>query len=69
MKKILFPLSFCTVVTLNAQSVEDTIKVKEIEAVTVKFVKPTVESKADRTVFNVANSSILAETPLGTFFA
>ena len=38
----------------------DTVKSKEIEAVTLIARKPTVESKADRTVFNVANSSILA---------
>lgn len=39
---------------------KDTLKSEEIEAVTVIARKPTVESKADRTVFNVANSSILA---------
>ncbi|WP_379969638.1 outer membrane beta-barrel protein [Epilithonimonas sp. UC225_85] len=38
----------------------DTIKSKEIESVTLIAKKPTVESKADRTVFNVANTSILA---------
>ncbi len=45
-----------------AQTKNDTIKPKEkeIEAVTVTVRKPTVESKVDRTVFNVANSSILA---------
>lgn len=39
---------------------KDTIKSKEIESVTLVARKPTVENKADRTVFNVANSSILA---------
>lgn len=45
-----------------AQTQNDTIKPKEkeIEAVTIVARKPTVESKVDRTVFNVANSSILA---------
>ncbi|MGC4129181.1 MAG: outer membrane beta-barrel family protein [Bergeyella sp.] len=43
-----------------SQTEKDTVKQKEIEAVTVIAKKPTVESKADRTVFNVANSSILA---------
>lgn len=47
-------------VLLSAQTEKDTIKQKEIEEVTVIAKKPTVESKADRTVFNVANSSILA---------
>lgn len=45
-----------------AQAEKDTIKpkAKEIEAVTLVARKPTVESKIDRTVFNVSNSSILA---------
>ena len=38
----------------------DSLKSKQIEAVSIIAKKPTVESKADRTVFNVANSSILA---------
>lgn len=47
---------------LFAQAKNDTIKQKEnqIEGVTLTARKPTVESKADRTVFNVSNSSILA---------
>lgn len=46
----------------TAQTQKDTLKSKEkeIEAVTLVVRKPTVESKVDRTVFNVANSSILA---------
>ncbi|SFN84132.1 Outer membrane receptor proteins, mostly Fe transport [Chryseobacterium oleae] len=45
-----------------SQAKNDTIKQKEnqIEGVTLTARKPTVESKADRTVFNVSNSSILA---------
>ncbi|MBL1223264.1 outer membrane beta-barrel protein [Chryseobacterium sp. L7] len=45
-----------------AQAKNDTIKQKEnqIEGVTITARKPTVESKVDRTVFNVSNSSILA---------
>ncbi len=45
-----------------AQVKNDTIKQKEnqIEGVMLTARKPTVESKADRTVFNVSNSSILA---------
>ncbi len=43
-----------------AQTNQDTIKQEEIKEVVVLAKKPTVESKADRTVFNVANSSVLA---------
>src|ERR1700750_1197777 len=45
-----------------SQAKNDTIKQKEnqIEGVTLTARKPTVESKAARTVFNVSNSSILA---------
>ncbi|MDH6252510.1 ferric enterobactin receptor [Chryseobacterium sp. H1D6B] len=44
-----------------AQTKKDTAsKQKDIEAVTIIARKATVESKVDRTVFNVANSSILA---------
>lgn len=45
---------------LSAQSEKDTIKQKDIQEITVIARKPSVESKVDRTVFNVANSSILA---------
>lgn len=60
MKFILFaaPL-FCSAI-FTAQSKEDTIKQKNIEEVVVIAKKPTVESKADRTVFNVENSSVLS---------
>ncbi len=44
-----------------AAQTADTVKTStEIESVTLITRKPTVESKADRTVFNVANSSMLA---------
>ena len=38
----------------------DTIKTEQIKEVILIAKKPTIESKADRTVFNVANSSILS---------
>ncbi len=44
-----------------AAQTADTVKTStDIESVTLISRKPTVESKADRTVFNVANSSMLA---------
>ncbi|MCL1677550.1 outer membrane beta-barrel family protein [Elizabethkingia miricola] len=45
-----------------AQAKNDTIREKksQIEGVTLTARKPTVESKVDRTIFNVSNSSILA---------
>lgn len=52
-------LGFLSVTFTFAQTT-DSLKSKEIEAVSIIAKKPTVESKADRTVFNVANSSILA---------
>lgn len=61
MKIILIPIALLISSLTFAQAVKDTtVKQKEIEAVTVTVRKPTVESKVDRTVFNVANSSILA---------
>ncbi|MEY8761396.1 outer membrane beta-barrel protein [Chryseobacterium tongliaoense] len=61
MKIILAPIALLISSLTFAQAVKDTTtKQKEIEAVTVTVRKPTVESKVDRTVFNVANSSILA---------
>lgn len=59
--RILFSsLGLLTATLFLAQTTSDTIKSKEIESVTLVARKPTVENKADRTVFNVANSSILA---------
>jgi ferric enterobactin receptor len=62
MKNILIPIALLASIFTFAQAEKDTIKSKEkeIEGVTVTVRKPTVESKADRTVFNVSNSSILA---------
>lgn len=62
MKKILAPVALLIGTLAFSQAEKDTIesKVKEIEEVTFVARKPTVESKVDRTVFNVANSSILA---------
>lgn len=60
MKLFLSSLGLLAGTLFFAQTTSDTIKSKEIETVTLIARKPTVESKADRTVFNVANSSILA---------
>ncbi|KUJ51060.1 outer membrane beta-barrel protein [Chryseobacterium sp. JAH] len=62
MKTILAPIILLIGTLGFAQTKKDTLKSKEkeIEAVTLTYKKPTVESKVDRTVFNVANSSILA---------
>ncbi|WP_294220423.1 outer membrane beta-barrel protein [uncultured Chryseobacterium sp.] len=62
MKNISIPIAFFAGILTFAQSEKDTLKSKEkaIEGVTVTVRKPTIESKVDRTVFNVANSSILA---------
>ncbi|MPS71925.1 MAG: TonB-dependent receptor [Chryseobacterium sp.] len=59
MKQALSLLGLLSFAITFAQT-QDTLKSKEIEAVTVIAKKPTVQSKADRTVFNVENSSILA---------
>lgn len=64
MKNIIAPIALLMGTLVFAQAQKDTleskVKEKEIEAVTFVAKKPTVESKVDRTVFNVANSSILA---------
>ncbi len=56
------PIIFLAGIFTYAQAEKDTLKSKEkaIEGVTVTVRKPTIESKVDRTVFNVANSSVLA---------
>ena len=60
MKLLFSSLGLLSAGFLAAQTT-DTVKTStEIESVTLIARKPTVESKADRTVFNVANSSILA---------
>lgn len=60
MKRLISTLAILTAPLALAQVKKDTIKQKDIEAVSITVRKPTVESKTDRTVFNVANSSILA---------
>ncbi|REC42125.1 outer membrane beta-barrel protein [Chryseobacterium pennipullorum] len=64
MKIILFSIAVLagSFTLAQTQTPQDTVKAeaKEIEAVTLVARKPTVESKVDRTVFNVANSAILA---------
>lgn len=60
MKIITCTIALLTASLALAQAKKDTVKLKDIEAVTLVVRKPTVESKVDRTVFNVANSSILA---------
>lgn len=53
-------VSICFSTVAFAQTTNDTIKQKKIEGITLTVKKPTVETKVDRTVFNVANSSVLA---------
>lgn len=61
MKILLTPIALLIGSLAFAQAEKkDTIKGKDIEAVVITARKPTVESKVDRTVFNVANSSIVA---------
>ncbi len=60
MKSTLSFLGLLSITTITFAQTKDTLKSKEIETVTLIAKKPTVENKADRTVFNVANSSILA---------
>ena len=62
MKKTLIPIALLIGNIIFAQVKTDSTnaKVNEIKEVTFVAKKPTVESKVDRTVFNVANSSILA---------
>ena len=60
MKKIFVTSGMlCTILTLS-QTKKDSTTQKEIKEVVLFGKKPTVENKVDRTVFNVANSSILA---------
>lgn len=62
MKTFLIPIAMLAGICISAQAVKDSVPAKEkaIEAVTMTYKKATVESKADRTVFNVANSAIVA---------
>lgn len=60
MKKIFVTSGMlCTILTLS-QTKKDSTTRKEIKEVVLVGKKPTVENKVDRTIFNVANSSILA---------
>lgn len=49
----------CAVFNFAQETKSDTVKTENIKEVVVIARKPTIESKADRTVFNVANSAIL----------
>ena len=60
MNKTLTAIAFLPVILISAQVKTDSTKTENIAEVTVIAKKPTIENKADRTVFNVANSSILA---------
>lgn len=60
MNKTLTAIAFLPVIFISAQVKTDSTKTENIAEVTVIAKKPSIENKADRTVFNVANSSILA---------
>lgn len=49
----------CSVFTFGQEAQTDSSKTENIKEVVVIARKPTIENKADRTVFNVANSAIL----------
>jgi len=59
MRYILISAGLLSSTLLKAQVKQDSTKQKDIQEVMLVGKKPTIESKADRTVFNVANSSIL----------
>src|SRR5690606_27265673 len=58
-KKLFAAILLCGILASAQETVADTVQTKSIEEVVVIARKPTIESKADRTVFNVANSAIL----------
>ena len=58
-KKITAAAVLCGVFTFGQEIKPDSSKTQNIKEVVVIARKPTIENKADRTVFNVANSSIL----------
>lgn len=60
MKFTILPIALICSTFITAQTKTDSTKQKDIQEVIVIAKKPTVESKVDRTVFNVANSSILS---------
>ena len=59
MRYILISAGLLSSTLLKAQVKQDSTKQEDIQEVMLVGKKPTIESKADRTVFNVANSSIL----------
>lgn len=66
MKLLLSSLGLLSTTLLLAQSTQDTIKSKEIQSVTLIAKKPTVQSKADRTVFFMLKTLLFwQEIPLG----
>ena len=58
-KKITAAAVLCGVFTFGQEIKPDSSKTQNIKEVVVIARKPTIENKADRTVFNVANSAIL----------
>ncbi len=61
MKKTLIAISLLSgIFTFAQEKKNDTTTTKEIKEVVLTAKKPTIESKADRTVFNVANTSVLS---------
>ncbi len=58
-KKITAAALLYGILTFAQEAKSDTLKTGNLEEVIVLARKPTIESKADRTVFNVANSAIL----------
>lgn len=58
-KTVVAAAVLCGILTFAQEDKKDTVKTETIKEVTVLARKPTIESKADRTVFNVDNSAIL----------
>jgi hypothetical protein len=60
MRKTLITALLLHGILLSAQEKNDTVKTQKVEEVVLVGRKPTIENRADRTIFNVSNSSILA---------
>ena len=60
MRKTIISIGMLCSFISYAQTKKDSTQQKNINEVVLVGKKPTVETKVDRTVFNVANSSILA---------
>lgn len=58
-KTLIAAILLSGIFTFAQEKKSDTTKTEHIKEVVLTGKKPTIESKADRTVFNVANSSIL----------